>query len=131
MASRIADTGTGTRQRGELTFDDVPEHLRPSGFAYWLTRVPQHPDITDVDHCVAAYGEDVAGTAELVTHHLPGRPPVDPHWRSWIADAEQWAAYYGWCAEHGLTLDGADADSRGAVPREWSWTEFRRWEDHR
>ncbi|MGF7124307.1 hypothetical protein [Rhodococcus sp. BE178] len=130
MAIRIADADTGhTRERGELTFADVPERLRPSGFRYWLNRVPEYPAITNVDHCVAAFGEDIAGSRLLVARHAPHRPPADPQWRTQIATAAQWEAYVAWCAEQGLTIDGADPGSRGAVPREWSWTEFRRWED--
>ncbi|WP_430332721.1 hypothetical protein [Rhodococcus sp. ACT016] len=128
MAKRIAATGHTCRQ-GEPTFADVPEHLRPSGFRYWLDRVPRHPDITNMDHCEAAFGEDIEGVRLLAARHAPHRPPVDPHWRSQVAESEQWEAYYSWCAEHGLTLDGVDAGSRGAVPREWSWSEFRRWEN--
>lgn len=128
MAKRITDTGH-TRQRGELTFDDVPEHLRPSGFRYWLDRVPEYPDITNVDHCEAAFGEGIDGARLLVARHAPDRPPADPHWRTQVAESEQWDAYYSWCADRGLTTDGVDPGSRGAVPREWSCTEFRRWED--
>ncbi|MBM4510624.1 hypothetical protein GS425_05490 [Rhodococcus hoagii] len=54
----IRATAAAPRYTRALTFDDVPEHLRPSGFRYWLDRVPEHPDPDDVDHVQAAYGCD-------------------------------------------------------------------------
>ncbi|MBM4542407.1 hypothetical protein GS463_25855 [Rhodococcus hoagii] len=128
----IRATAAAPRYTRALTFDDVPEHLRPSGFRYWLDRVPEHPDPDDVDHVQAAYGCDPGiEVAELIAHHAPRWPPVDPHWRTMVAVAEQWEAYYSWCAANGLTLDGVSPSSRAAVPREWSWTELRHWEEHR
>ncbi|RZK75250.1 MAG: hypothetical protein EOP28_00505 [Rhodococcus sp. (in: high G+C Gram-positive bacteria)] len=113
------------RQRA-LRFEDVPAKLRPSSFTAWLAEVPEHPDHDNADHVTAAYGLEPDEVAQVPRGQ---RPAVDPHWRTQIAAAAQWDSYWQWCDENGLTLNGSR--SRRSVPREWSWTAFRRWDDER
>lgn len=128
--ARVLATAPGA-QRGGLTFADVPARLRPSAFHLWLAEVPLHPDHADADHVAAAYGADLEEVEELVARHLPRRPPADNHWRSQIAEAQQWEEYVEWCQEHGLVEAGVNPRSKAAVARAWHWSAFQRWEAQR